>query len=237
MQREQPEVSADARSSDARERAASALRRLGHALVSHDADAALLDRIAELAGRTAETVEGGTPRTRPIEAIKRRLWESPPADGAPMMHFSECVVSGPANPMGIALAVRRQGEVAVADVNLGPAFEGAPQRAHGGIIAAIFDDVMGYVLQFTRTPAYTGRLTVHYRAPVPIGEDLTVRGWLEARNGRKLALRAELHARSLLCEAEALFIAVAPERLGIDQPGGTPEGTSGGASATAESED
>lgn len=204
-------------SPDPRERAASALRRLGHALVGHDADPALLDRIAELAARTAATVEGGAPRTRPIDAIKRQLWESPRADGEPMMHFAECVVSGPANPMGIALAVRRQGDVALAEVNLGPAFEGAPQRAHGGIIAAVFDDVMGYVLQFTRTPAYTGRLTVHYRAPVPVGRDLTVRGWLERRDGRKLSLRAELHAETLLCEAEALFIAIPPARLGIER--------------------
>ncbi|MBA3372513.1 MAG: hypothetical protein M3493_08630 [Actinomycetota bacterium] len=159
----------------AREQAAAALRRLGHAVVGHEADAALLLRIAELADSTAAGVETRTARSRPVEVMKRRLWEQPPADGAPMSHFPECVVSGQANPMGVGIHVRRDGEAAVAAFNLGPAFEGAPGRAHGGVVAAVFDDVMGYVLVVHRVPAFTGRLTVNYRAPVPLGVDLSVR--------------------------------------------------------------
>ena len=205
----------------ARERAGAALRRLGHAVVGHNAEPQLLDRIAELADLTAANVEQGTPRSRPIDAIKRRLWEDPPVDGGPMSHFAECVVSGKANPMGIAIDVRRQGDEAIADFNLGAAFEGAPQRAHGGIIAAIFDDVMGYVLVVHRTPAFTGRLTVNYRAPVPVGEDMRVRARLEQRSGRKLSMTAEMRLANdpdagVICDAEGLFVAIPPERLGID---------------------
>jgi acyl-coenzyme A thioesterase PaaI-like protein len=200
----------------ARFRAAAALRRLGNALVSHDADPALLERVADLAARTAETVEAGEPRHRPVDDIKRRLWEEGPADGAAMSHFDECVVSGQANPMGVAIRVRRDGDHAVADLRLGPAFEGAPQRAHGGITAAVFDDVMGYVLVLLRTPAYTGRLTVRYRAPVPLNVDLSVRAWLERRDGRKLNMRAELtRDGTVLSDAQGLFIAIPPERLGL----------------------
>lgn len=199
-----------------RVRAATALRRLGHALVGHEADPDLLERIAELADRTAATVEEGTRRSRPIEAIKRRLWESPPPDGGPMGHFPECVVSGKGNPMGIALSVRRDGEEALATVNLGPAFEGAPGRAHGGVVAAVFDDVMGYVLQLSRTPAYTGRLTVSYLAPVPLGRDLNVKAWLEERNGRKLTIKAAMtDDGERICDADALFIAIPRERFGL----------------------
>lgn len=204
----------------ARDRAAAALRRLGHAVVGHDADAALLERVAEAANSVAATVEQGEQRRRPIESIKRRLWEDPPVDGAPMSHFAECVVSGAANPMGIAIKVRRDGDDAVADFNLGAAFEGAPRRAHGGIVAAIFDDVMGYVLVVHRTPAFTGRLSVSYRAPVPMGEDMTVRARLERRDGRKLFMTATMTltsdaAKPVICEAEGLFIAIPPERLGL----------------------
>jgi hypothetical protein len=205
---------------DPRDRAAAALRRLGHAVVGHDADPQLLERIAELADRTAATVEAGEPRSRPIDSIKRRLWEDAPADGARMSHFAECVVSGSANPMGIAIEVRRQGLDAVADFNLGAAFEGAPLRAHGGIVAAIFDDVMGYVLALHRTPAFTGRLTVNYRAPVPMGEDLSVRAWLESRSGRKLSMRSEMRLADdpehpVICDADGLFIAIPLERFGL----------------------
>jgi acyl-coenzyme A thioesterase PaaI-like protein len=199
-----------------RARAAAALRRLGHALVAHECDPHLLDRIAELSNRTAAEVEAMTPRERPVEDIKRRLWESPPPEGGPMRHFPECVVSGDANPLGIAMEPRRQGDTVVADVRLGAAFEGAPERAHGGVVAAIFDDVMGYVLLLERQPAYTGELTVRYLAPVPIGKDLSVRAWLRERAGRKLWLAAEMHHDGkLLGEAEAVFIAIPPDRFGV----------------------
>ena len=204
---------------DSRSRAAAALRRLGHAVVGHNADPALLDRIAEAAITTAATVEQGEPRSRPIGDIKRRLWEAPPDDGMEMSHFPECVVSGPANPMGMSISVRRDGEEAVADFNLGAAFEGAPRRAHGGVVAAIFDDVMGYVLVLHRTPAFTGRLTVNYRAPVPMGADMTVRARLQQRSGRKLSMTAEMRLadepETVICDAEGLFIAIPPERLGL----------------------
>jgi acyl-coenzyme A thioesterase PaaI-like protein len=200
-----------------RERAAAALRRLGHAVVGHECDPEVLEQVAIRADRIAAEVELGTPRSRPVEQMKRRLWETPPPDGGHMSHFPECVVSGKANPMGIAMDVRREGEEAVAMVRLGPAFEGAPKRAHGGVTAAVFDDVMGYVLVLLRTPAYTGELTVRYHAPVPVREQLSVRARLLRREGRKLWMASEMTCGDeLLCEAEGLFIAIPPERLGID---------------------
>jgi acyl-coenzyme A thioesterase PaaI-like protein len=133
-----------------------------------------------------------------------------------MSHFPECFVSGAANPMGVAIQVRREGEEAVADLTLGAAFEGAPQRAHGGIIAAVFDDIMGYVLSLLRTPAYTGRLTVNYRAPVQMGVELTARARLVERTGRKLRMTSELtHEGIVVGDAEGLFVAIPPERFAI----------------------
>lgn len=199
-----------------RERAAAALRRLGHAVVGRDCDPATLLRIAEAADRIAAEVEHGDPRSRPIESMKRRLWESPPPDGGPMSHFAECVVSGEANPMGIGIQPRRVGDEVVADFNLGAAFEGAPQRAHGGVTAAIFDDIMGYVLVLLRTPAYTGQMTVDYLGPVPIGVDLQARAWLERREERKLWMAAEMTQNgAVIGRAQGLFIVIPPERLGL----------------------
>ena len=214
-----PEIAA------ARERAAGALRRLGNALVGHECDAELLEQIAVRADRIAADVEQGTPRSRPVELMKRSLWEAPPADGGPMSHFPECMVSGKANPMGLAIDVRREGDEAVASFRLGPAFEGAPKRAHGGAVAAVFDDVMGYVLRLVSVPAYTGKLSLNYRAPVPVGEPLEVRARLARRDGRKLWIEAEMtledEQRKVIGDAEALFIAIPPERLGISTQTGS----------------
>jgi acyl-coenzyme A thioesterase PaaI-like protein len=208
-------MSSDVHASDARLDAADALRRLGHALVGHEIDDDTFTAIATWVRAQLPTLEAGAPRSRPVDDMKRRLFDAPPADGDSMDHFPDCVVSGRANPMGIAIEVHREGDDAVARVNLGAAFEGAPGRAHGGIVAAVFDDTMGFVLSMERTPAFTGRLSVSYRAPTPVGEPLEFRCRLAERTDRKLLITGEArHGDLLVAEAEGLFISIPIERFG-----------------------
>ncbi|MFA9429431.1 PaaI family thioesterase [Egicoccus sp. AB-alg2] len=176
---------------DVRARAAAALRRLGHALMGHEADEELLERVAVTADRVAADLERQPPRQRDLLELKRRMFDIEVPDGGTVVHFDECFVSGPWNPMGIAIEVHREGDEAVAEVELGAAFEGAPDRSHGGIVAAIFDDVLGYLLTLRQEPGFTGELTVRYLAPTPIGQRLRFRGRVEQRDGRKLLTSAE----------------------------------------------
>lgn len=202
--------------SEARRRAATALRRLGHAVVGHQVNDGLLGEIEHFVSTILPIIEAGAPRSRPVHDMKRRLFEQPPEDGATMDHFPDCVVSGDANPMGIAITVRREGDDAVARVTLGAAFEGAPGRAHGGIVAAVFDDTMGFVLSMQATPAFTGNLSVSYRAPTPVGEELVFRARLKERSGRKLVIEGEAFAGDTkVADAEGLFISIPPERFGL----------------------
>lgn len=203
-----------ASATDERARAAAALRRLGHALMRHEAGAALLSRVADAADEAAAALESRPPRQRDHVALKQRMFEVDVADGARVVHFDECFVSGPFNPLGIAIEVHREGDDAVAEVVLGAAFEGAPGRSHGGIVAAIFDDVLGYVLTLERTPGFTGELTVRYLAPTPIGAPLTFRGRLTRREGRKLYMEGEAVAdAAVVATAHAVFIEVAAARM------------------------
>lgn len=195
----------------ARSRAAGALRRLGHAIVGHHVDPTALTEIAEQVEAWLPGLEAGEQRRRPVEDMKRRLYEAPQTDGPDLDHFPDCVVSGPANPMGVAVSLHRDGDDAVATVSLGAAFEGAPGRAHGGIVAAVFDDTMGLVLKIISTPAYTGELTVRYLAPTPVGEELEFRARLARREGRKLFMEAEAYRtsdRTQVASAKAVFIAI-----------------------------
>lgn len=205
---------------EARIEAATLLRRLGHAFVGHEVDDATLRRLSEALHDVLPSIEAGRSRSRPVDDMKRRLFDSPPDDGATMDHFPDCVVSGMANPMGVAITVHRQGDDAVARVTLGAAFEGAPGRAHGGIVAAVFDDTMGFVLSMEATPAFTGSLTVSYRAPTPVGEELEFRCRLRERDGRKLWIDGTATVGdTTVATAEALFIAIPPERFGIGANG------------------
>lgn len=195
----------------ARSEAASALRRLGHAIVGHHVEPGLLQDIAAQVEAWLPDLEKSPTRRRPVEDMKRRLFEAPQTDGPDLEHFPDCVVSGPANPMGVAVGLRREGDDAVASATLGAAFEGAPGRAHGGIVAAVFDDTMGLVLKIVSTPAYTGELTIRYLAPTPVGEELEFRARLARRDGRKLFMEAEAYRvadRTQIATAKATFIAI-----------------------------
>lgn len=124
--------------------------------------------------------------------------------------FEDSIVSGPANPMSIAAAYSHEGEEAIARVVLGPAFEGAPGRAHGGIVAALFDETMGAVLPTTGTLAYTGSLAIDYRRPIAVGEELEFRARIQGREGRKISIKATgTSAAGTFAEASGVFIAVA----------------------------
>ena len=197
-----------------RGRAAAALRRLGHALMGHEADEELLERVAAAADRVASDLEGQPRRQRDLTELKRRMFEVEVPDGADIVHFDECFVSGPWNAMGIAIAVHRDGDEAVARVELGPAFEGAPARSHGGIVAAVFDDVLGYLLTLLGQPGFTGELTVHYLAATPIDQPLEFRARVLGREGRRILTEAEARADGeIVATATATFVAIDVERL------------------------
>jgi acyl-coenzyme A thioesterase PaaI-like protein len=199
--------------------AAAAMRRLGHAIVAHEMDDDHLQRMTTTVEELLALVEASPPRQRPTINVNRDLFVVAPSQGGVRgSHFTDCIVTGPANPMGVAAQILRDGDDAVLRCTLGDAFEGAPGRAHGGMVAALFDETMGFVLSITCTPAFTGRLSVTYRAPVPIGVPLEFRARLTERQGRKLLMAGEArHGDVLLAQAESLFVAVDPERFAAGQ--------------------
>jgi acyl-coenzyme A thioesterase PaaI-like protein len=193
----------------ARVEAATALRRLGHAIVSHDVPASVFESIASQVEEWLPSVEAAPGRSRSIDTLKQHMFERPP-EGSPIGTFPDCVVSGDANPMGLDVQFFREGDEAVSRVVLGPAFEGAPNRAHGGVVAAVFDDLMGFVLTIHESPAYTAELTVRYRRPTPVGEEIEFRARLVSRRGRRLHIQAEAtdSEATKIATADGLFITI-----------------------------
>ena len=94
------------------------------------------------------------------------------------------------------------------------AHEGAPGRSHGGIVAALFDDVFGFMLTIIAEPAFTGELSIRYEAGVPIGVPLECRVRLAERDGRKLYMTGELTAHGeVVARSKATFIAIDREQF------------------------
>jgi acyl-coenzyme A thioesterase PaaI-like protein len=196
----------------ARAAAGQAIRDLGHELVGHHAPIELLDEVtATLDALSARLAEGAV-RSR-AEVRQEGQFGAPPPDGSLMTTYDERPISGRASPWGLDLEVRRDGNEAVATLTLRSAHEGAPGRSHGGIVAALFDDVYGFVLAIRSQSAFTGELWVRYEAGVPIGEPLTCRVRLDRIEGRKLFMDGELTVTAtgqVLARSRATFIAIDP---------------------------
>ncbi|MBM3685269.1 MAG: PaaI family thioesterase [Actinobacteria bacterium] len=185
--------------------AAAAVRRLIHSFVAHDGDIAVLGRIAAEADRLAEELRAAPGRVREQSVLDR--FAMPKADGDELACFDDCMVAGPANPLSAGTSGRRDGDEAVLTVTLDAGFEGLPGRAHGGALACLFDEAMGYALYMDAVPAFTAWLKVNYRAPVPAGTPLELRARLARREDRKCTMTATATVDgSVVADAEALFV-------------------------------
>lgn len=122
-----------------------------------------------------------------------------------------CFGCGDANPHGLGMHFRLEEHRAVAEFTLQSQFQGYPGRAHGGVVATMLDEAMSWTVYAAGAWSVTARMTMRFRGGVPIGEPLTVVGWLVRDRGRYLELRSELRDKEavLLAEAEGLFVRVA----------------------------
>ncbi len=198
-------------------RVATLLRELGHDYVARDMSDDELDLLAGEVRGLLDRVAQAPLRQRSVpRGAVDEFQMTVPVEGQAQKHqlFADSVVSGGANPMGLGALLWREGDTAVMEVTLGKAFEGAPGRSHGGIVAALIDETMGLVMGMQGALAFTAQLDITFRAPTPINEPIIARAWLEERKGRKLTIKASVQSGELVvAEARALFIAVDPQKF------------------------
>lgn len=112
------------------------------------------------------------------------------------------------HPLLPPFVVSEQGDDDVqGTVRLSRAHLGGGAAAHGGVVPLLFDDVLGHLVAYGRSPSRTAYLHVDYRRLTPLGRDLAVRGWIDRTEGRKIWARGELRlGDDVLAEAEGLFV-------------------------------
>ena len=129
-----------------------------------------------------------------------------------------CFVCGLANPHGLQLRfeITAPGEV-VANYTVPERYEGYPGVVHGGIVAAMLDEVVSRVHMGIDPPRfmYTARLELRYRKNVPIGQPLRIVGRAEKSKGRTATSTGAIYDQNgdILAEAEALLVNVPDEML------------------------
>jgi acyl-coenzyme A thioesterase PaaI-like protein len=93
-------------------------------------------------------------------------------------------------------------------VHFGLAHVGPPYRAHGGVVASVFDQVLGVATIAAGSPGMTGSMTVKYRRATPLHEDLRIEAAFTGGEGRTSHARGFIYDAEgrVTAEAEAMFI-------------------------------
>jgi len=131
----------------------------------------------------------------------------------------QCFVCGVSNPYGLQLRfnITAPGEV-TAEYTVPDRYQGYPGVVHGGIVAAMLDEVTGRSHMGIDPPRfmYTARLEVRYRKNVPVGQPLRIVGRAEKSKGRTATATAAIYDQNgtILAEADALLVDVPPDILG-----------------------
>lgn len=172
------------------------------------ADDALVAQAAALIAEAAALLEGG-PHGRSYHGTAEGA-----LGGAPHGFISYSPVTGPLNALASMVSLESSDREIIATVTYGSAYEGPPGCLHGGLIAAIFDEVLGFAQALSGAPGMTGRLEVTYRSPTPLHQPLRVTGRFDGVQGRKIMTSGEIHAGDRLCaEAVGTFISVKAEKF------------------------
>lgn len=122
-----------------------------------------------------------------------------------------CFGCGPTNPHGLNLQFSREGDRLFCAYVAKEEHEGYRGVLHGGITAAILDELMGALLQSEEIYAVTAELKVSYYIPVRTGERLECSAEITKTDRRKMYLRAiaRLADGTIAAAAEAIYVIMA----------------------------
>ena len=127
--------------------------------------------------------------------------------------FLQCFGCGPEHPDGLYVRGFRTDEGVLVPIVIARRWEGPPGAAHGGIVAAYMDEILGAAaFRGTSKIVVTGELTVRYVAPAPLETPLLGRGRLVADHGRYIDVEGTLETlatSTIVARARGRFFPVA----------------------------
>jgi len=123
---------------------------------------------------------------------------------------ASCFACGLENLSGLRLRFYDNGKDQIfSHFTVDPQHAGHPGMAHGGIVAAILDEVGGRTVMISNPACFfvTARMEVRFRQPVPVGTPLDAVGRLLKRRASRTLAHAEISAagQGILAEADILY--------------------------------
>ncbi len=134
----------------------------------------------------------------------------------PNSHF--CFVCGLKNKAGLRIRFEDEGVGRVrVQTRICEQHQGYPGVAHGGIVAALMDEVMGRAMMAGDHSRlfYTAKMEIRYRKPVPLNTDILAKGWVTKDRGNSATAEGELYLPdgTLAISGTATLFAVPQDEL------------------------
>ena len=186
---------------------AAAVRRLTSAMVGLPLDRPDIEAATVAVAAVADRLEAAA-------GPGRRPRAQPDPVGEPQDFFPSSPVIGFANPVAPPVTVQAVDGGLVGTGFFDYQYEGPPTCVHGGVIAMVFDEMLGAANILAGQPGMTGTLTIRYRKPTPLRTPLRLEARFVRRDGRKILTTGTIHHGDLLtAEAEGIFIELVPSRF------------------------
>ena len=126
-----------------------------------------------------------------------------------------CFACGRQNPTGLHLDFDVSKDRATARYTGLERHQGYDGYLHGGVVTALLDETMGWAFFQRGVWGVTARLTVTFREPVVLGDELQVSGWIVRERSRAIETKGRLERvrdGAVLAEADGLFLRMPAER-------------------------
>lgn len=128
-----------------------------------------------------------------------------------------CFVCGLQNPVGLKIAFFEDHDSdpkqVRAEIVIPDRYQGYPGVAHGGILAAILDEVAGRATLIDGDPDdlfMTLKMELRYRLPTPTETPLTGLGWITRRRGNRAHAHSEMRLPDGRVSVEADLLVARP---------------------------
>jgi uncharacterized protein (TIGR00369 family) len=121
-----------------------------------------------------------------------------------------CFACGRENPIGLHLEFTKDGDKYVTAFTAGPEHQSYNGVVHGGILSTLLDEAMARYITEQDVKAVTARLDIRYRQATPIGQPLTIAGWVvgKKRNMYEMAGEIRLADGTVTAEGKGMIAVI-----------------------------